>query len=377
MKARILTLLMATAVLPVFAQDCRSIVALDQTGKINPAPITPAAAKLVDQGADVHVLVFAGNPGPLGQAVGKVEASCDSWRESGFRKPNLFLVAVAPDARTKNIFFGSAYAKPFENVDTVNTIYSEAANPFFRAGDYTGGVSAALRDFGNKVVAYHDQVKHPVQAVTTINNEATDFSGLWSFLKVAGIGVIVIALAALLVLWWRKKQEHEEERMEMRQDALNLRSAATREFNKLPETARNYASILAQYTSYSNSVSSDPSPSDCTLADYSSMRKQWSDLLENIRESARPLWNPTETPKRAVPRKPHTTDHTAWQGSSYAVPVSNTSSTTTVIESDRSSDLLTGVMVGEAISSHHDYDSYEHARSYTPSPSPSVSSGSD
>src|SRR5271168_956576 len=107
--------LLATALLLVLAPLSRAQVncnaqIIDQTGQIrNPQVITAASRTLINQGADVHVVIVDSIQrygSGLADVERNFEQSCPSWLNSqtGQRKDNLFVVMVAPNDRAKNIF---------------------------------------------------------------------------------------------------------------------------------------------------------------------------------------------------------------------------------------------------------------------------------
>src|SRR5271168_5316795 len=110
MKLR-LALLVATTIL-LFAplsqaqSNCNAAI-IDQTGTIhNPQIISSAARTLINQGADVHVVIVDSIQrygSSLSDVERSFEQSCPNWVSStGQRKANLFVVMVAPNDRARS-----------------------------------------------------------------------------------------------------------------------------------------------------------------------------------------------------------------------------------------------------------------------------------
>src|SRR5271170_8221644 len=120
--------LLATALLLILAplsraqaNNCNAQI-IDQTGQIrNPQVITAASRTLINQGADVHVVIVDSIQrygSSLADVERNFESSCPSWMTNGVRKANLFVVMVAPNDRAKNIFLGSYYNGAFDITST-------------------------------------------------------------------------------------------------------------------------------------------------------------------------------------------------------------------------------------------------------------------
>ena len=105
------------------AQGCSSVVTADEAGVITrPSVIEKAAISLLDQGADAHILTIkrtADYGSSLAAAEAAYESKCPDWKAPGSnaRKPNLIVFVVAPADHTKNVFFGSQYARALKSPD--------------------------------------------------------------------------------------------------------------------------------------------------------------------------------------------------------------------------------------------------------------------
>jgi hypothetical protein len=143
------------------AENCTAGI-LDKAGVIrNTATIAAAARPLVSQGVDVRIVTvdhgtFVSNGSTLAGVETALEASCPNWIDArtGTRKANMFVVMVAPTDRQKNIFLGSYYAGSFD----IPSTYSSLANASFKAGQWEQGIANTLNGTGTRAIAYHAQV---------------------------------------------------------------------------------------------------------------------------------------------------------------------------------------------------------------------------
>jgi uncharacterized membrane protein YgcG len=264
--------------------DCNEMISDEAHIISNPAAVQEGASVLVNQGADVHVITVA-NMAKYGPRLNDVEAAyernCPSWLSpAGKRKANLFVLLVAPKERKKNAFFGEAYVGALHDEDTVNTIYSRAANPFFQAKQWPDGFAAALRDFGNKVVAFHDQQQHPA----SVTNQATDLKPvayvmMW-ILGASFLGFLLIVGIVLMMRWYKDKREREA----AQQDALNAMSEATNAFNTLRSMGADKGSLVGMtYNSMSSQMRYDPNDDGLTAESYKNIAQSWRNLASDIK----------------------------------------------------------------------------------------------
>lgn len=393
--------------LPLWAGQPNCSTVSDEAGVINGYyDLMKSANLLADQGVDVHVVTIANMSvyGPrLIDAEKAYEGHCPSWMASpGVRKANLLVLMVAPKDRVKNAFFGSAYSPVFGNEDTVNSIYSSAANPYFRTKQWSEGLSATLKDFGGKIFAYHDQQKHPVVSSTVVNQQATDFRGLWAFLKIlAFIGTFVLAF--FLITWILRRRR---ELSAARAGAIAAREDAASAFLILQPDSPDYGNLASRYQSMSSRAEFDPDEG-LDKEQYDSITSKWSQLHRDIQASvsaARRKTTIAENPKPATeaptPRVERVKTHSHHSTKSHsqlpsasdsaitspsAVPVHQT----VVVQSSTptpSGGFTEGLVLGELLAgrteqeTHHRHESYESpipSWSSSSSSSDSGSSGSD
>jgi uncharacterized membrane protein YgcG len=204
-------LLLLSAPLSMAQVNCNAQI-IDQTGLIhNPQVITAASRTLINQGADVHVVIvdrIQRYGTSLADVQRSFETSCPSWTTNGIRKANLFVVMVAPNDRAKNIFLGSYYNGAFDVAST----YSQTSNAFFKNRQWEDGIAAVLQSTTGQALAFRQRVitaqnqrtvaPPPVRtysATTTPPDTGSSHAGLWIF------GLVVLGLIGLtLYLLFRR-----------------------------------------------------------------------------------------------------------------------------------------------------------------------------
>ena len=363
-----------------FAQNCTGVIS-DEAGVINStdaAVVNSQAAKLVDQGIMAHVVTvdLAKYGVRLADVESAYERKCPNWLgANGHRVGNLLVLIVAPKARLKNAFFGSALTPAFGSEDTVNNLFSKAANPYFRNGQFAAGIAAALSDFGAKNVAYHDQASHPSQPTTIINQAPTDTKSTshaveWVF------GLLFLTGLILLLIWWFVRRSAIKDDLDAAQQGAQAAcQKATNLYRNCDATNPGYADVSAQYTTLSNSVSYDPNTSGLSATAYRTMATAWNDLANDIRGLRTLSAKVDETTQAGVTETFKASAAAAGASVSgghhhhYETPAQPTVvHETTVIHDNSGGDMLTGVLVGEALANNNDRD-----RGYRDDPSPSYS----
>lgn len=340
--------------LSLHAVNCNSIITADEASVLlsDTHALNQAASTLIDQGIDPHVITIAsmanyGNS--LKGAMAIYAGSCPTWMGAGTTfKPNLLVLIVAPKDRKKNAFFGSALSPAFGSKGDVDYVYSQAANPYFKSGDFAGGFAAAFRDFGAKNVAYHDQQKHPQVKQTVVNNQATDLHGLWVILGwIVVISVITLAVFFLFHLFLRRKQESDA--VEAAQgDAIDARTEATNAYNSIPSPSAAQTKLFADL---SGSIKNDPTVDGLSEAEYRRIQHAWENsyIPEAGSEypptkSADPLPRHINQRVEDAPVNPNPTYYSQ-------APVTQT---TIIHERDSDDGFATGVLVGDMISERNE-----------------------
>ena len=372
-----------------YSQSCGIIS--DEAGRIsNPSAVTQGASALQNQGADPHVITVANlNGGKAIDVLNRYLRSCSSWSTaSGRRNANLIVVVIAP--KSVESFYGSAYDGALGN-GNASRILATSAVPLFKSKQFGEGVGAAFKDYAGSIAAFHDQAIHPVQKSTTIINQATDPKTasahaavwIWFFvlLFLTIVGFVVFRIVS-------KRNEDREEAAGAQQIAQAALQTATRLFRSLPADNVSYLELSGDYQTLTNSVSYDPNTNGLSASQYVAIAKAWNTLASDIRSATRPASRqaayqaPAET-EQPQPRRAYAASASAAPTASYASTVptapyapSTASATpyqpqptttvihehhTTYVERDNSGDMLTGMLVGEAIANSNNRE-YERER---------------
>jgi len=366
----------------VRAQDCGPV-----SDEANVLHGTLQATPLIDQGADVHAvsIQFLSKYGVrLADAEDAYEKACPNWRApNGQRKANLIVIMIAPSSKLKNIFLGSSYNGMFANSEEIDSLYSKAANSYFRSGAYMDGINAAIRDLNGKVVAYHDQQKHPVQSEAP---KAAETVLLWL------IGLVAGFLILFLILRWRAKRREETEATEAAQQAaIRARNSATEAYRAVPKDNPSYTGLSARYADMSNSIKSDPTTDGLSANTYAGIAVDWKELERAINRAIEPKLGPIPVSTTGT-RSRYGAEAARIRGDygpprrtappPTPTPVTPTPATTVVVQQGGSgNDLTTGILLGEELSdnrrSYREPDYPREEPREAPSRDDSSSSGSD
>jgi uncharacterized membrane protein YgcG len=393
---------LALSLSPAFAQNCTSVIN-DETGALtssDTSAINSAANQLLDAGVLPKVIVAKGNA-PTAAVEARYEAACPNWKANGQRAANLLTFVVEPSARLKNVYFGGALTPAFGGVDAVNNRFSQAANPFFRQGNFGAGLAAAMKDFGAANVAFHDQAKHPVQQQTVINNneKATDLAPVASVFKILFGLLFIAALVGLVLFLIRRRAAAKDAADSAQQAAQAAMMKATTLYRGADSSLPGYGEISSEYSDLSGQVSYDPNTAGLSASAYDTIAAAWNDLAASIRGLRPEEATPTE--RASAPRAYSAAAGATRVGSIYGdAPAPSTSSyptpgyvapapqptvirETTYVDRGSSSDgLLTGMLIGDALSNDREdrrearEEREERSRREEPSYS-SSSSGSD
>jgi len=294
---------------------------------------------------------------------------------------------VAPKDKLKNIFLGSSYNGMFSGEDEINSLYSKAANSYFRSGQWTDGINATISDLNLKVVAFHDQAKHPV----VVHSEAGH-----AFIVIVMMIVIAVAFFIVLFLVIRAMARRKEDRLQTegaQQIAIRARNSATDSFMAMPKDNSAYATYASKYANLSGSMNSDPTTNGLSAETYQGMAADWRAFEDGIlRAIGVKRSDPTPPVSSSVP--PNTNSPFVGQGRKHrhdyrpvqqTTPITSYPSTSsTVVVQNSGNDLVTGMVLGEALAEDRRPRYTDPEPYYRPGssgtgnyPSDSGSSGSD
>lgn len=402
MKAHLALAALLLAAAFAHGQNCDSIIN-DEAGVLRDTDaITKGVHPLIDEGADVKIVTVPSiaKYGSNLQAVETAyESRCPSWKApTGVRKANLFVLMLAPTERKKNAFFGSAYSPVLPSEDTVNTIYSHAANPYFANKQWEQGFGAAAKDFAAKVVAYHDQQQHPAPAAsTTINQQPTDLSGLWWFMKWLLIFAGIAAAIFGITVFFKGRQKRQDEAASEQSQALDEWNRANQAYLDMDKSNDAYGRISRQFADMSNSIKYNPNET-MTAPEYRAAGRAWRDLRNSVVLASQPRrttpppigWrrrgvahavaaldpDPKASGAKEASGRPH---HHQKQAPAAQPTPERVIERETVVR-DSGDGVLTGVLLDEALHSRREEPRYEpdppRYREPDPEPEP-TRSGSD
>lgn len=261
------------------------------TARIN--DVDQAAQQLKQLGVDVRIRTIAHSTN-LDQVEHEMEKACPSWQGGmGGRKSTLLVLMVAPNDHKLGVYYGAAWRRAFDN--HWNRIKQEVMGPRFHDKDFAGGFIAGENEFAARIKSSQNEAITPVVSTTTVNQQATDFSGLWMFLEVSAVVVFFIIGCILLLSVFSKKRKEKQAIDEAQQRAINARNSAM-------SRARNAvnANALEEYAAMSNLARNDPTENGRSLAEYKLMEEGYNQVAQSP-SSHNPF---IDTPKAKAGRKP-------------------------------------------------------------------------
>jgi len=368
------------------SQSCGIIS--DEAGRIsNTAAVTQGASALSSQGVDPHVITVANLANYGGNAGGVLNSylhNCRNWATAnGSRNANLLVIVIAPQAVES--FYGGAYDGALGKGRAAN-ILAKTAVPFFKSKQFGEGVGATFKNYAGAIASYNDQAMHPVQR--TVINQAVDprtaaiqaeakkksAESTASIFKWFFFLLFLAIVAYVLYRIFSKRNEDRSTADSARQSAQAALQATTRLFRSLPADNPLYLELSGEYQTLTNSVSYDPNTTGLSAGQYTVMAR---DSLSNEIRSAIHVETPRDPePPRAyaaaasaapfAPQAPvapsapsysPNQSHPDYYSSHPQTVVREVHHTTTYVDNtryDNGNDMLTGVLLGEAIASNNE-----------------------
>jgi uncharacterized protein len=203
--ACLLALLLAVAAAPLLAQDLRPVPPLsgrvvDQTGTLTPAQVQALSAKLEgierERGSQLVVLMVASTqPEDIADFTQRVG---DAWKLGRPDVGDGLLIVVAKDDRRVRIAVAKALEGAIPDL-AARQIITDRITPAFRAGDYAGGLNAAVDRLAARIGT--EGLPEPTQRPTAQRNaEGFNLEDMAIFFFVA----VPIAGAVLTGMFGRK-----------------------------------------------------------------------------------------------------------------------------------------------------------------------------
>lgn len=325
------------------------------------AQISAAAKPLVDQQADVHVIVTSLSSGTLDTFIGNLGRNCSTWKSpNGGIKANMLILAVAPKERKMGIFYGPGYSSVLNG--QIDRIKRDYMAPYFKGADWVGGFVATEEALATKIKASLDESNKPITNETV--NQATDMGGFWVFLWVLG-GLLFIGLVIYVIM---KVGKAKEEKEKAQQDAIASRSRVVDLLDSLGEqlkTADQKSSgcgqavaivdlVSRQFTNIASNQSGDPTESGMSASFYQSLDTTFRGLEQKLLLAETYLkagFTPSVSKSTSKKAKKRTVGYSeSISEPTPPAPITTPQEKVVVVDNSSGSDLLSGVVLGELAS---------------------------
>jgi uncharacterized membrane protein YgcG len=375
--------LLAIAISPVFAQqaDCNAPIN-DVAHVLNTsdvAAISNALGQLKAVNADGRVITTNENyPMPIDYAKA-MKSKCSSWVNSS----NLVLFFLFPDKKKMDVLSQGSFKSGALNTNVTTAIKTNYIGPNFGSKQYGLGFVNGIQQAAVRINAFNHSAERPVvndhRTIINNNKPKTDYSGLWKVFEV----LILLALVIVGVIVGFKIYNSRKERKLAHLDAISARNSATSLLSRLTDALKEKAalgvkvsasqaeldSLAAEFANLGVSLQYDPSDSTLSKEEYENISSQYNSILRELKgistdgdaatKKARKKVQaayvaPVEdsAPENEAPsyREPNYSPTPSYSSTPAAQPTGQT----TIIHEDHyhddSSSLLTGVLVGEALS---------------------------
>jgi len=345
----------------IHAQSCEAMLsdgAKVILADVDMTKVQKVATALLDQGADVHFITTSAANITLEQRVEQMKQVCPTWKSpNGGVKANMLVFMVAPVERKMAIFYGSGYGAALNG--QTDRIKRDFMGPYFKSGDWAGGLAAGGSQVLGRIKATTDESNKPVTYTTNNNEQATDFHGLWVFFWIVG-GLLFGGLC----LWvFKALKDSKEATQKAQQDAIAARSRAVELLNEVSQllTGASNASeprivkatslfdvASSNLTTLGNSISGDPTSEGMSKAFYESLESSYTRIVDNLLRARGIIYSDDPfTP----PKKPSQSVTEVEASTEPIVPLPAAPATVekVVVRDTGSNDLLTGVLIGEAM----------------------------
>lgn len=340
--------------------ECDKVVA-DDAGVMGAgvAGVEQSAQQLINLGVDVRIRTVLGGA-LMDQREHQYEISCSSWQSpSGGRKSTLLVLMVAPNEHKMGVYYGSAWHKALD--DHWNRIKQESMAPRFHDYDWAGGFIAADNQFAARIKASQSEALTPTTHTTINQEQATDFSGLWTFMKwLLGLSFLFLLGYAAYKMMTKSNQQKADEKdaqhwaINEREDAMNRATAAG-------------GPALEAYSRLAGMIKNDPTTDGLTADEYRLIGQAFQRVALPVSDLGwrKSPMNPIN--QAAKPKKQET--HKAAPVEEESVPVRETIPVPptvvreTVVERGNSGvgDFALGALVGSELS-HRDQDEERESR---------------
>lgn len=277
---------------------------------LNISTVQAAVSALAAKGADPKVITDNDYSGTPGQEVNAYHRNCVEWQSAGGGvKNNLVVLVVFPNRHKVGLFTGQEWATAINS----SVVCTQYMIPAFKDGDYTRGIVNGLTQSATMIQGFQTSVLHP--GTTTVQEQATDFSGLWQFFEWL---LVVGVLVAFIVIAWKLYKYYTERsaaRNAAQQDAVNARDEVANYVLNNPDDTK----TAERFSRFNNSETMNPDTKGLEALDYIIIRNGYRNLLQSKIETTAP-----------IAYKPAQYNEPVSLGATETVPVTTASTHTTI-----------------------------------------------
>lgn len=292
-----LGLVLLAAAQVALGQNCDNIVSdgANILGGRATGAVEEAAKTINAQGGDARVVT-------VGQLSGTPEAffhtrvaDCRSWQSATAGiKNNLVVFFVSTNPKKLAIFYGAEMANILGS--SANAIKMQYMAPAFKDGDWMRGFVQGETQVGMRIHAFNEAALHPTQTTTTVQNEATDLSGLWTAMYWT-LGIGFVTFLAWFLLYIRGNSRKQREAITAaQQDALQT---AARVADMIERLKAQYAEkkaleenvdaqigavnlVSEQFARMGNSESTNPATTGLSADQYTTIANAYQRLMDQL-----------------------------------------------------------------------------------------------
>jgi len=385
-----LVALIALSSVPMLAQtvDCNASV-VDAAKILSPSDINQiqtALPALERESVDAHVITYNLSANDTQENfLSRMQKSCNSWQNrAGGLKGNIlvFMVSMTPK-HLIGIYPGPNYQNTSLNFNVRAEIKKNSVGPFLASGNFGLGLANGIRQATQRISAVQTASlpaqKSGSQTVIIKNSKPTDLSGFFTFLKLL-LGLVFIGGIVWLVIYYGRI--HRANKL-AQLDAISARNAVTSLLARLTDALREKAALgvkvsasqaeldglASEFANLSGSLQYDPSDNTLSKEAYENISSQYNSILRELKGISTEGDSATKKARKKAAKNASygsvaeesapEVETPSFREPNYA-PTPSYSSTpvqqgsTTIIHEDHyhddSSGLLTGVLLGEALS---------------------------
>ena len=348
------------------------------------ASLSTVISNLKSDGADVHLITDESST-PIENYAPSMARSCRNWQnQAGGVKNNLIVLVNYPRQKKINLVSGSEYNSVL-NQRVRDDIKGNFIVPRLKSGAFGAGYLAGLEQvelhLASRTVAAASGSGVPVVIDHSVH-AATDYSGFFSFLKWSLFLLFLGGIVFLIIKWVHAQSSRKVAQLNATAsrnevtDTINRLSAKLAEQSALGiavTKAQGELDLISEHVSaVASNLTNDPTDNKLSKEAYESIDETYTKILAQLhaistfgdKADATRLANKLKSDKKDakhakvalagdtyhIAEEPTYREPVFSSSSSYSAVATAPVNTTTIIHEDHSNDLLTGVLVGEALS---------------------------